>query len=84
MAIVNFSIPTTLEKRVGQAIREKGFSSKAEFFRYAAIYFIDIVDRPFIDEYERTAYLSNVLSGKLIKRYHGKKIPSVKEQLADI
>ncbi|MBU4331569.1 ribbon-helix-helix domain-containing protein [Patescibacteria group bacterium] len=84
MAIVNFSIPTTLEKRVGQTIREKGFSSKAEFFRYAAIYFIDVVDDSAISEDERIKYLSDAITREVIKKFHNKKIPPVEEQLADI
>lgn len=84
MSIVNFSIPTTLEKRVGQVIKEKGFSSKAEFFRYAAIYFIHIIDKPFTSEEEQTAYLTKTLTAELIKKYHNKKIPSLEEQLSDI
>lgn len=39
MAIVNFSIPTVLNKRVAHAIKQKGFASKAEFFRFAAVHF---------------------------------------------
>lgn len=41
MSIINFAIPQTLEKRAGQTIKENGFAIKAEFFRSAAIYFIE-------------------------------------------
>jgi metal-responsive CopG/Arc/MetJ family transcriptional regulator len=46
MAIVNFSIPAVLEKRVDATIKRKGFASKAEFFRFAAIYYIETLDKP--------------------------------------
>ncbi len=37
MPMVNFSVPTVLERRINKTIKEKGFASKAEFFRYAAL-----------------------------------------------
>lgn len=84
MSIVNFSIPPTLEKRVGQIIKEKGFSSRAEFFRFAAIQFIDVINKPITSEEERFDYLSNALQQEIIKQFRGKKLPSAEEQLADI
>lgn len=37
MAVVNFNIPTKLNQQVLKTVREKGFASKAEFFRFAAL-----------------------------------------------
>lgn len=84
MSVVNFSIPKRLEKRVEETIREKGFASKAEFFRFAAVYFIDILDRKTKNEDERLEYLTNVLQNEISETYRGKKIASLKEQLADV
>lgn len=84
MAIINFSIPKTLEQRVNQTIKEKGFASKAEFFRFAAISFIDSSVKKQIDEDERFNYLAQSLSKAISKKYKGKEIESLKNQLADL
>ena len=84
MTIVNFSIPKTLERRVAEVIKEKGFASKAEFFRFAAIHLIDIIDKPFSSEEERFLHLSKVLQKTIRQRYSDKHIPSIREQLADM
>jgi len=84
MAIVNFSIPKNLEKRVEETIHQKGFASKAEFFRFAAMYFMDILGRRAGSEEDRFKHLANVLQQELSERYRGKRIPSASEQLADV
>ena len=84
MAIVNFSLPKTLEKRIFEVIQQKGFTSKAEFFRFAAMYFLDVVDKPFSNEDERLEYLTSAIARELRERYKGKRLPSAKEQLADL
>jgi len=84
MAIVNFSIPKNLEKRVQDTIKEKGFASKAEFFRFSAIYFMDILERRGGNEEERFQYLAEALRQEVGQFYRGKKLPSAKEQLADV
>lgn len=84
MAIVNFSIPKTLEQRVNQTIKEKGFASKAEFFRFAAISFIDSSLNNKIDEDARFNYLAENLSKAFSEKYKGKKIEPLKNQLADL
>ena len=83
MAIVNFGIPKTLERRVGEVMKRKGFSTKAEFFRFAAMQFIDSVDKPSLNEEERLDVLTRHLEQEVIRAYRGKKIPSVRKQLAD-
>jgi len=82
MAIVNFAIPKTLERRVGEVMKKKGFSTKAEFFRVAAMQFIDRVEHAPINEDARAATLTRLLEKEIILRYRGKKIPSVRQQLA--
>lgn len=84
MAIVNFAIPPALDRRIGLTMREKGFASKAEFFRFAAVYFMDIIDKPFATEDERTEYLTDTLRSELMRRFHGKRLPSAREQLQNI
>ena len=81
MAIVNFAIPPTLDRRIGSTIKEKGFASKAEFFRFAAVYFMDVIDKPFVGEDDRTEYLTAALRTELTGRFHGKRLPSAREQL---
>lgn len=81
MPIVNFSVPKTLDRRVTELRRHKGFASKAEFYRFAAIYFIDVIEKPIASEEERFGYLARELSREISARYRGKKIPSLKEQL---
>ena len=84
MSIVNFSIPESLEQRIREVMAQKGFVSKAEFFRFAAIYFIDIVDKPKIDEEKRFDFLAEMLSKKVSEKYRNKDLPSVEDQLADV
>lgn len=84
MSIVNFSIPKTLEQRVITIMKEKGFSSKAEFFRFAAIYFIDIANKPTVTEDDRFDVLTTTLRKQLHNKYSHKQLPSVTEQLATI
>ena len=84
MSIVNFSIPKTLEERVKQTIQQKGFSSKAEFFRFAAIHFIDSTNKTVIDENARFSYLTKILGQEISKRYKEKDMSSIEKQLADI
>ena len=84
MSIVNFSIPEVLDKKVERVIEEKGFASKAEFFRFSAIYFMEIVDKPEVNEEERFYHFAKVLSSKIKEKYRGKDIPPLEEQLADL
>mgnify|MGYP001578913344 CR=1 FL=1 len=85
MAIVNFSLPKTLENRIFEVMRQKGFMSKAEFFRFAAMYFLDVViDKPFSNEDERFEYLTKTITKELRARYRGKKLPTLEEQLVGL
>lgn len=38
MSIINFSVPVKLDQQIKKIVKEKGFASKAEFFRFAAMY----------------------------------------------
>lgn len=80
MPIVNFAIPKTLEQRLQQTIKKKGFNSRAEFFRFSAIYFMDVIDSP-NTENERFDYLTKSLTQEIKQKYSDEKIPSIEEQL---
>ncbi len=69
---------------MNQTIKEKGFASKAEVFRFAAISFIDSSLKKQIDEDARFDYLAENLSNAIVKKYKGGKIDSLKNQLADL
>ena len=84
MSIVNFSVSRNLDKRVEETIHRQGFASKAEFFRFAAMYFMDILGRRVGDEEERFKHLTSALEQEVSERYRAKRIPSTREQLADI
>ncbi len=84
MAIANFTLPKTLERRIANTLKEKGFASKAEFFRFAAIHFMDVLHRPIVSEQERFDYLTGALREEITVRYRGKKLPSLEEQLAEL
>ena len=82
MAIINFEIPESLEKRVNQAIAEKGFVSKAEFFRMAAVYFLD--SDKHIPEDVKTQHLVEAIRQEISNKYKGKKAPAVEDQVKDL
>lgn len=84
MAIVNFAIPPALDRRIGSTMKEKGFASKAEFFRFAAVYFMDVINKPFANEDDRTEHLTATLRSELARRFRGKCLPSAREQLKDL
>ena len=84
MAIVNFAIPQVLDRRIGSTIKAKGFASKAEFFRFAAVYFMDVIDKPFVTEGERTEYLVGEIEREIRLRKRRGPLPSMRSQLQDI
>ena len=84
MAIINFSIPTTLEKRMSTVMKQKGFTTKAEFFRFAAIYFMDVINKPTVTEDDRFRILTSSIKREVHQRYGNNRLPPVAEQLADL
>ena len=84
MSVVNFSVAEVLEERINQTIKEWGFASKAEFFRFLAIDFIqrhkkeNFINDPEIDR------LSDQLSKLIDKKAALKNLPSAEEQLSDL
>ncbi|MFQ5661795.1 MAG: hypothetical protein ACE5F2_00890 [Candidatus Paceibacteria bacterium] len=83
MSIVNFAVKKPLDDKIKKAIKEQGFNSKAEFFRLAAINFLQNENKR-IDEDERMNYLTSELKRTIIKKLSSKKLPSLKKQLSDI
>lgn len=82
MSIVNFEVKKPLEQKIKNAIKDYGFSSKAEFFRFTAINFLN-QEKQKISEEEKLSYLSTELRKVLIKKLPPKS-PSLKKQLSDI
>lgn len=84
MTIVNFSVPNQLNKQIKHTIKQKGFASKAEFFRFAVLNYIHLIEKPVVGEEERFDYLTKTLGEELKNIYSHKTIPSLREQLAGI
>lgn len=82
MSVVNFSITNALAKNIEKVIKELGFSSRAEFFRAAAIHFI-IEKTKHLTPEERFDVLSDTLNEVLARKFKGKKLLSPEEQLAN-
>lgn len=88
MAVINFTITDTLDKKIKKVVKEKGFQSKAEFFRTAVFQYISGIDQSENVKKKTNdrefSYLEEKLAQLLIKKYAGKKIPSLEEQLKSI
>ena len=55
MSVVNFTITKPLEQKIKEAIKGQGFSSKAEFFRFAAMVLINSLDQNSVQQsYKKT------------------------------
>lgn len=83
MAIVNFAVKKPLDQKIKKAVEEYGFNSKAEFFRIAAINFLQSENKR-IDENEKMKYLASELRMTIIGNIGNKKFLSLKKQLSDI
>ena len=83
MSIVNFEVKTPLEQKIKKAIKEYGFISKAEFFRFAAINFIHQREISKIED-ARLQYLSSELEKTVSKKFKKENIPSIETQLEGI
>jgi len=82
MPIANFTINRALEKQINTIISEKGFQSKAEFFRLAAISYLNSLDRQTtINDDKVFDYLTSRLTSVAHKKLGGQKLPSLHSQL---
>ena len=90
MAIINFQVTKQLEKKITQAVKTQGFTSKAEFFRFLALNFLNRVqpmaDDEIIDDIGQEKFDSEIkkLTDVLHQATKGKKLPSLEEQLSDL
>lgn len=84
MSVVNFTIPKPLAQRIAEAIRLQGFASKAEFFRFAAMSALQLLRLPTAPIKEDYTVTAQRLSEKMYNKFHGKKLPSLEEQFADL
>jgi len=80
MPIINFSIHPALLKQIELVMQEKGFSSKAEFFRYLTHMYIDLEEEK---EEQRMAALTAQMN-TVLEKFDDKHLPSLEEQLVDI
>ncbi len=82
MSIVNFAIPKTLDRRVKDVVKRRGFQSRAELFRYAVLHYLDETDRGPLSHNVRIAALSDQLAEALEARVGTRRLPSVRQHLA--
>lgn len=83
MTIVNFTITDPLEKKIEQALKDEGFLSRAELFRFAVINYLNNLDRQ-MSENEEFAYLTSRLRNLIHLKFGRKKLTSVRKQLSAI
>lgn len=84
MSVVNFTLPKPLEQKVNTAIKDQGFASKAEFFRFAALYFVHKLHQTNTHQDEAFERTMNTLASALRTKVRGKKLPSLEEQFANL
>lgn len=82
--IVNFAIPTRLNEQIKKTVKQKGFANRAEFFRFAVLNYIHLIEKPVVGEEERFDYLTKTLGEELKNIYGRKAVPSLRQQLAGI
>jgi len=80
-SIVNFAIPETLDRRVKEVVRKKGFASRAELFRVAVIDYLENLERLPLDNNPEIMALSDRLEQELKRKVNFNKLPSIKKQL---
>lgn len=78
MSIINFSIPKSLDMRLKETVKKKGFPSKAELFRYALIRYLDelgdrAVGSRLLDENPRIAALTSEIEQMVVSDLKKKK-----------
>ena len=81
MSIINFSVSQTLEKRIAAIVKKKGFSSKAELFRFAVIRYIDENEKALFKNDSEISELTQKFEQVMTKNLKGKKLSSIAEQL---
>lgn len=81
MSIVNFAIPQVLEKRIKETIKEKGFASRAELFRFAVIRYLDEEEFLPLAQNQNISALSTKLGAVIKEKIGAKKLPGLQQQM---
>lgn len=81
MAIINFSVPEILERKIKEVIKKKGFSSKAELFRFAVLRYLEETEKFPLDNNPRITALSNALEREMLEKLGESPLPDIKVQL---
>lgn len=84
MSIINFAVAEPLEQKINNAVKEYGFASKAEFFRFLAINFFNTNQSLPLDNDSEIACLVDKIEKAANERFGGKTLPSIKDQLANL
>ena len=84
MSIINFSVPNILDRKIKEVIKTRGFSSKAELFRYAMMRYFEETEKLPFDHNPRIAALTRSLEAELLSKLGTKPLPSIGRQLARI
>lgn len=79
MSIINFAVTKPLEKQINQVIKDRGFTSKAEFFRFVTLLYLQRESATAEDKRYKTAV--NELKTALHAKFATKKLPSLRQQL---
>lgn len=85
MSVVNFNVAAPLAREINQIIKKDGFTSKAEFFRFAVKDYINkrhqASSMSIGERFEKEMNEFAELAGQKLR---GRKLPSAEEQLADL
>lgn len=81
MAIVNFTVPEILERKIKEVIKKKGFASKAELFRFAVLRYLDDTEKLPLGSNPRIAALSNALEREMLEKLGRFPLPPIEAQL---
>lgn len=81
MAIINFTVPEILERKIKEVIKKKGFASKAELFRFAVLRYLDETEKLPLDSNPRIAALSREMEREMLQKLGQSPLPAIEVQL---
>ena len=84
MNIANFTITKKLNQKIGSIVKDQGFSSKAEFFRFAIYCYINNLGHKKSGINNEYKVAMEELSTAISKKFKNQKSPSLGRQLADL
>ena len=84
MSIVNFAINQSLEAKINTRIKQDGFCSKAEFFRFLAINYLNFKNKKLLldDNPDIDKVIAEISSS--VKNINTNSLLSLKKQLSDV